>query len=321
MIRRQTSRKLLAFLVLAVPAAAQAPQIVQTAINPANGRTYHLLEPADWTVSEAAAVALGGHLVTVGDQAENDWLVATFKTQGTIDIDLWTGFNDAQVEGTFVWSSGQPITFTYWDIGEPSNAGGNEDFAAVRKNNPLGQWNDLPDHPVGFHADTQGVVEIGSGMAFCTSKAGLACGVPSIQDTGASSATLNSGFTISAGPARSCKSGILLYNIAQATPGLPFQGGTLCVEAMGLRRAGPTNSTGTPGGASCDGRFAIDMNAFAKNLWVVPDCAGAPSGLPPNSAAPFLNTPGQSVFTQFWGRDSVATGSFVSNGVQYFVGP
>jgi hypothetical protein len=112
-----------------------------------------------------------------------------------------------------------------------------------------------------------------------------------------------------------------MYNTAQLTPGLPFQGGTLCVDAMNLRRAGPMNSMGTPGGASCDGRFSIDMNAFAHNAWVVPDCAGAPSGLPPNVAAGYLTSPGQDVFAQIWGRDSVATGSFLSNGIHWVIGP
>jgi hypothetical protein len=78
---------------------------------------------------------------------------------------------------------------------------------------------------------------------------------------------------------------------------------------------------GTPGGANCDGQFSIDMNAFASVSWIVPDCAGNPSGLPPNNTAPFLATPGQAVYTVFWGRDSVATGSFVSDGLRYFQGP
>ena len=146
------------------------------------------------------------------------------------------------------------------------------------------------------------------------------CGTPSIGASGIPSAT-SGNFVVSAGPARSCKAGILLYNTTQITPGLAFQGGTLCIEPMGLRRAGPTDSMGTPGGASCDGNFAIDMNSFAQGAWVVPDCAGLPSGIPPNNQAAFLVTPGQSVFTQFWGRDSVATGSFVSDGLGYVVGP
>ena len=94
-----------------------------------------------------------------------------------------------------------------------------------------------------------------------------------------------------------------------------------CTAKTTLKRAGSTNSTGTPGGANCDGNFAIDMNAFAAGLWIVPDCAGAPSGTPPNNPAPFLLAPGQDVYCQYWGRDSVASGSFVSDGLRYSVGP
>ena len=156
---------------------------------------------------------------------------------------------------------------------------------------------------------------------FCTAKTTLVCGTPAIGFTGSPSATSTSGFVVSAGPARTCKSGILLYNTAQVTPGVAFQGGTLCVEPMGLRRAGSTNSMGTPGGTNCDGSFSIDMNAFANALWVVPDCAGAPSGLAPNTPAGYLLNMGQDVFCQYWGRDSVASGSFVSDGLHYQVGP
>ena len=90
---------------------------------------------------------------------------------------------------------------------------------------------------------------------------------------------------------------------------------------MGLRRAGSTSSMGTPGGANCDGAFAIDMNTFAVSAWVVPNCDGSPSATPPNNPAPFLTVPGTTVFSTFWGRDSVATGSFLSDGLGWTVGP
>ena len=154
---------------------------------------------------------------------------------------------------------------------------------------------------------------------FCTAKGGLVCGPPVIGSTGLPSATAGSGFTIHASPARGCRLGILLYNTGQQTPGLPFQGGTLCIAPQQLRRAGPTDSGGTAGG--CDGALAIDMNAFAQGAWVVPDCAGNPSGLPPNNPAPYLVNIGQHVYTQFWGRDSVATGSLVSAGLHFIQGP
>jgi hypothetical protein len=156
---------------------------------------------------------------------------------------------------------------------------------------------------------------------FCTAKSGLACGTAAITFTGNSSATATSGFIVSAGPARTCKQGVLVYNTTQAPVGAPFQGGTLCVTPSQARRAGPMDSHGTPGGAFCDGAFTIDMSSFAQGLWVVPNCAGNPAGLASNAPAAYLTTPGQDVYCQFWGRDSVATGSFVSDGLHYVVGP
>ncbi|MBI5361753.1 MAG: hypothetical protein HZA53_01155 [Planctomycetes bacterium] len=140
-----------------------------TAVNPANGHTYHLLEGASWSAAQARAVQLGGNLVTIGDQAEHDWLTQTFHNFQAVDIDLWTGFNDSVVEGTFAWVSGQPITYTNWDLGEPNNGGGTEDYCAMRKNNPLALWNDLNNAPTGFHANPHGVVEIEATpiVAFC----------------------------------------------------------------------------------------------------------------------------------------------------------
>ena len=160
-----------------------------------------------------------------------------------------------------------------------------------------------------------------AGTPFCTAKSGLTCGVPQIDAAGIPSASATSGFVIRAGPARSCKSGILLYNTTSLAAGVPFEGGTLCVTPSQIRRAGSTNSKGTPGGASCDGEFALDMNAFAAGAWSVPDCAGLPSGLAPNNPAAYLLSAGQDVYCQFWGRDSLATGSFVSAGLQYTVEP
>jgi hypothetical protein len=156
---------------------------------------------------------------------------------------------------------------------------------------------------------------------FCTAKSGLACGTPQITASGSPSASATSGFVLRAGPARSCKSGLLMYNTTSLAAGVPFQGGTLCVTPSGIRRGGPTSSQGTPGGASCDGEFALDVNAFAASAWHVPDCTGQPSGLAATKPAAFLLLAGQDVYCQFWGRDSVATGSFVSAGLRYTVEP
>jgi hypothetical protein len=169
----------------------------------------------------------------------------------------------------------------------------------------------------GFQIVPQGASRCAT--TFCTAKAGLTCGTPAIAAYGAPSATNTAGWVVSAAPARSCRSGILLYNTAPAA-GIPFQGGTLCVSPMGIRRAGSTNSLGTRGNF-CDGAFSIDMNRFTQGLWQVPNCAGTPSGLPASVPAPFLLVPGTNVFAQFWGRDALATGSFLSDAVAWTTGP
>jgi hypothetical protein len=143
--------------------------------------------------------------------------------------------------------------------------------------------------------------------SFCTAKAGLACGTPSIASTGTPSASATSGFSITAAPARADRTGVLLYNTGSQA-GAPFQGGTLCVQATGIRRGGPANSGGS---ATCDGTFAIDLNTFAAGLWPQPS----------NTPAPFLQDIGQRVSVQWWGRDTVATGSFLSNALEYTVCP
>jgi len=64
---------------------------------------------------ESNAVALGGHLATLNDPAEQDWVYSTFARLGS----FWIGLNDLGTEGTFVWASGEAVTYTNWAGGYP----------------------------------------------------------------------------------------------------------------------------------------------------------------------------------------------------------
>lgn len=150
-------------------------------------------------------------------------------------------------------------------------------------------------------------------VAYCTTKPGLACGVPQIASTGSPSASAASGFVVSAQPARSTRAGVLLYtNNGRANLPFPSGGHILCISASPLRRGGPVDSGGTPG-PNCDGAFSLDMNAYASGNYNPP--------FPTHNPAAFLLVPGTQVNCQWWGRDSVATGSFMSNALEYCVGP
>lgn len=239
------------------------PTVLSTAVSPINGHTYHLIGGGSWTAAENAAVALGGHLATVRSQAEHDWLVQTFANYQGSTVDLWIGFNDAALEGTFVWSSGEPVVYTNWDVGEPNNAGGTEDYANLRKNNPAGYWNDLANAPTGYHANPFGVVEIlGNYSAFCkadgtdplvttpcpcgnTGTAGSGCA----NSTGSGALLAASGsttpdtlvFTVS-GELPTALS-IFLQGNSTVAAGVPFGDGVRCVGGT-LKRLYVKNASG-----------------------------------------------------------------------------
>ena len=82
-----------------------------------NSRTKHYYAQVDgltWVEAEAYAVRLGGHLVTINNKTEEDWLVATFGIKGQL-----IGFNDRAHKGKWVWSSGEPVTYVHYPPGQP----------------------------------------------------------------------------------------------------------------------------------------------------------------------------------------------------------
>jgi hypothetical protein len=124
--------------------------------NPANGHIYYLLAASSWEKAERKASELGGHLVTVNDQAENSWVMATFGSSGGEPRNIWIGLSDAQREGVFTWASGEPLAYTNWRPGQPDNAGGAEHYAHIWAGTD-GLWNDLANQGVYV---VHGLVEI-----------------------------------------------------------------------------------------------------------------------------------------------------------------
>jgi hypothetical protein len=104
-----------------------------------------------WDAVEAEAVAQGGHLATVNDAAEQSWLFTTFGQHP-----YWIGFTDQAVEGTWVWTSGDPVTYTNWDLNEPDNSN-DEDYAVMNWHSTDSGWNDWRE---GNHLT--GIIEVAS---------------------------------------------------------------------------------------------------------------------------------------------------------------
>jgi len=119
--------------------------VIGPVVSPINGHTYYLLEPSSWTDGEANAQALGGHLATVRSADENNWIYSTLLRPNGEFRRGWLGLNDIENEGTFVWTSGEPVTFTNWGGGEPNNSGNVEHYTQMPWWAP--EWNDNSDLP------------------------------------------------------------------------------------------------------------------------------------------------------------------------------
>jgi hypothetical protein len=100
-----------------------------------NGHSYYRSTGSMlWTDAKQACINMGGHLVTIANTAEQTFVFNTWPSG-------WIGFTDEAIEGNFAWVTGEPVTYTNWNPGEPNNAG-NEDYAQFVGG---GKWNDLPN--------------------------------------------------------------------------------------------------------------------------------------------------------------------------------
>src|SRR5215211_6985321 len=114
----------LAFCVVSMGSARGG--IMTAAVH--QGHTYFLLTTNTWSGSQEEAVSLGGNLVTVNNQEEQDFLYTTFAFNPAKYF--WIGLNDATSNGNYTWISGEPVTYTHWAGGEPSNGPG-EDYVYI----------------------------------------------------------------------------------------------------------------------------------------------------------------------------------------------
>ena len=131
---------------------------------------YVVVEGPTWEEAEANANKLGGHLVTINNAEENNWLMSN------IDADVgktgfWTGLNDLNEEGVWEWTSGENVDYTNW-MGPPNNHsgddGGDEDAAFLITNGTYwndggdysGKWNDGDNNDSRIENQLRGIAEI-----------------------------------------------------------------------------------------------------------------------------------------------------------------
>jgi hypothetical protein len=101
---------------------------------------YVIVQGPSWAQAEANAVKLGGHLATINDSGESEF-VRNFFTSKSNQLHLWIGLNDYQLDQNFRWISGESLSFTNWSPGEPGGVGVQTGVHMYRN----GFWNDHGD--------------------------------------------------------------------------------------------------------------------------------------------------------------------------------
>ncbi|MBQ6267389.1 MAG: hypothetical protein IJK64_06415 [Clostridia bacterium] len=106
-----------------------------------NGHRYQLIEQSmTWTEAKAYCEKLGGHLVTITSQKEQDVINGYLTaTAGGKDF-YWIGLFDDGSNSNWKWVTGEPVSYVNWTGNEPTDA-----FQTKTIINKNGGWLDNPD--------------------------------------------------------------------------------------------------------------------------------------------------------------------------------
>lgn len=114
--------------------------------NPSNGHWYGLFDQnCSWHEARDFCQMKGGYLATLANQDENDFVLNRLLATGPYVG--WLGATDEVSEGTWVWVTGEPFSWTNWRGGEPNDRCENEDYLMMWDKSSgggfSGLWNDV----------------------------------------------------------------------------------------------------------------------------------------------------------------------------------
>lgn len=102
-----------------------------------------LAKGESWHAASDLATLAGGHLVTIKDRKENQFVYELFTQDDRFTyvssrqghkVGPWIGLyqepDSAEPKGGWRWVTNEPITFQIWSQGQPNNYGGRQHFAA-----------------------------------------------------------------------------------------------------------------------------------------------------------------------------------------------
>lgn len=105
------------------------------------GHHYLLIEEkVTWDEAKKRCEELGGHLVTIKDKGEQEFVFRLLQSNKN-QKDCWIGLSDHEKEGSWKWVTGEIVNFTNWASGEPNNGDDQEHWAGLSLKTK-GAWND-----------------------------------------------------------------------------------------------------------------------------------------------------------------------------------
>lgn len=176
-----------------------------------NGNTYYISNAGlpnhkIWTDANLTAAQFGGHLVTIDNANENNFLRTKIQTIiGLLDNQYWIGLRYFPSLNGFKWTTGEPFNYANWGLGQPGVIPG--DFVWFW--DPTGKWFDSPSllsrrYIVEFEGGLQNklIAGIPSGNPF---PPGVTTNVYEVTDGGGNKATCSFEINILGSTSISCK--------------------------------------------------------------------------------------------------------------------
>ena len=280
-------------------------------VNPGNGHSYLVVNDGpDWHVARAGAEAMNfngltGHLVTITDQAEHDWIVAnlTFTRPWIGLIQNTSSSTYAEPGGGWEWITGEPLVFTFWATGEPNDNPVGENYGEWHG----GGWNDMlatSTAPSEYIVEFDGLV--GGPSLFCDPANNTSSGQPVTLENSSFSGPGRYHLEADGGPL--AQFGYFLVSAGELPNPVTVSQGLLCLSAPLGRYTGVTSAT-----LNSLGRF--DAAGVLQNLTGTSSVGSGydiPAVLPDPPAG--VITSGDTWLYQLWFRDVGGVSNF-SNGI------
>ncbi|MCL2245155.1 MAG: hypothetical protein FWC03_11945 [Treponema sp.] len=108
--------------------------------SPSSGKRYEVVNQSmNWENAKLEAERRGGYLAVITSAQEQSTIESLVSRDGTMECYWLGGYRNTN--NTFVWITGEPMSYTNWYPGEPNNTYGTEDKMEYMQHHS-GRWND-----------------------------------------------------------------------------------------------------------------------------------------------------------------------------------